>query len=260
MYLVGGHGGHLRPRKVNYKKRLIGLLILTSLFLSGCTASSSDKRDTSKQVAGTAIGGAAAGFGTAALGAPRPVIAGAAVGGMALGYYATTLRFDAGPIYKAGGQVYTQGEFVGIDIPSYQLFEANSAELKPQAEPLLDSAVAVLKRYPNSNILVSGNTSGIGGHRYDQKWSQARARRVASYLWSHGVGEFKAQSLKQRRLRFVGYGNYFPIANDLNPKNIQKNSRIQITAYPPKTELQLDKTTATFSNIGDYADPAQEEL
>ncbi len=252
---------HLDRRPV--RKQLIDLLMLTAfsvIFLSGCTASTGNQRETPKHVAGAAIGGTAAGVGAAALGAPRPLIAGAAVGGMALGYYATTVRFDAGPIYKAGGQVYTQGEYAGIDIPAYRLFEPNTADLKPQGEALLDSAVSVLKRYPNSNILVSGNTGGLGGHRYDQKLSQARARRVASYLWAHGIVEYKPKSLQTRRLAFVGYGNYFPIADDLKANNIQKNSRIQITAYPVKADLQLDKTTAAFNNVGDAEDPAQEEL
>src|SRR5260221_11584920 len=119
-----------------FKRQALGLLvfILFSVLVVGCTANSSGSKDTSKHAAGAALGGAAAGVGTAALGAPRPLIVGAAVGGMALGYYVTTLRFDAGPIYKVGGKVYAQGDYVGIDIPSYKLFEANTAELRPDAE------------------------------------------------------------------------------------------------------------------------------
>jgi hypothetical protein len=242
------------------KKLAFGLLvfILFSFLAVGCTTKPYGDRDTSKHVAGAAIGGAAAGFGTAALGAPRPMIVGAAVGGMALGYYVTTLRFDAGPIYKVGGHVYSQGDYVGIDIPSYKLFDANTAELRPDADPLLDSAVAVLKRYPDSNVLVSGNTSGMGAHRYDQKLSQARARRVAAYLWSHGIGSFKAQSINTRKLSFVGYGDYFPIASDVKIENVQKNSRIQITVYPSKKDLQLDKTSQAFENVGSSYDPGEE--
>jgi len=231
------------------------MLILFSFMAIGCTANTSENKDASRHVAGAALGGAAAGVGMAALGAPRPLIVGAAVGGMALGYYMTTLRFDAGPIYKVGGQVYAQGDYVGIYIPSYKLFEDNTAELRPDAGPTLDSVVAVLKRYPNSNILVSGNTSGMGAHRYDQKLSQARARRVVAYLWAHGVSSFKAQNMNMRRLAFVGYGDYFPIANPMSIHNAQKNSRIQITAYPSKADLQLDKVSMAFANVGSAYDP-----
>ncbi len=226
--------------------------IFFSILVSSCTTNTYEDRDASRHAAGAAVGGAAAGFGTAALGAPRPLIVGATAGGMALGYYVTTLRFDAGPIYQAGGQVYTQGDYLGINIPAYKLFEANTAEFRADADPILDSAVAVLKRYPNSNILVSGNTSGMGG-RWDQKLSQARARQVAAYLWSQGIGSFKSQSLQRRRLSFVGYGDYFPIANSLKVENIQKNSRIQITAYPSKEDLKLDHATE-FGNMGSAFD------
>jgi outer membrane protein OmpA-like peptidoglycan-associated protein len=242
------------------KKIFFDLFVFTllSFFLAGCTANTPKNRDSSRQVAGAAIGGAAAGVGTAALGAPRPLIVGASVGGMALGYYVTTLRFDAGPIYKVGGQVYAQGDYVGINIPSYKLFEANTAEFRADATPLLDSTVAVLKRYPNSNILVSGNTSGIAGHRFDQKLSQARARQVAAYLWAHGVNSFESQSIQRRRLAFVGYGDYFPIASDVKIENVQKNSRIQITAYPSRRDLQLDPMTRAFENVGSAYDPSEE--
>jgi outer membrane protein OmpA-like peptidoglycan-associated protein len=240
-------------------KRLVTLVLAFAFLLQGCTANTSNRRDTGRQAAGATLGGAAAGLSTAALGAPRPLVVGAALGGMALGYYVTTLRFDAGPIYKAGGQVYAQGEYIGVSIPSYKLFDTNTAEFLPQAEPLLDSAVAVLKRYPNSNVLVSGNTSGMSRNRYDQKLSEARARRVSAYLWAHGINIYKPQDLKTRKLAFVGYGNYFPIANSLSKsENIQKNSRIQITAYPSKEALADDKVTTAFNNIGSDADPDPE--
>lgn len=230
------------------------LLILFSFFLPACTTNTYGDRDAGRHAAGAAIGGTAAGVGTAALGAPRPMIVGAAAGGMALGYYVTTLRFDAGPIYKVGGQVYAQGDFLGISIPAYKLFDANTAEFRADAEPILDSAVAVLKRYPNSNILVSGNTSGMGSRRFDQKLSEARARAVASYLWAHGIASFKPQSINRRRLAFVGYGDYFPIASDLKIENVQKNGRIQITAYPSKEDLKLDQASLDFNNIGSTLD------
>lgn len=237
--------------------RLPGLLLLTIiLILNGCAGQplSKDSMNLSGNVAGPVIGGTLAVAGTAALGAPRPLIYGAGLGGMALGYYMTTLRFDAGPIIKAGGDVYTQGDYVGISIPSYPLFAPNTAEFTSQGQGLLDSAIAVLKRYPNSNIIISGNTSGFGAHRYDQKLSEARARQVASYLWAHGINNFKNRSNNSRKLTFVGYGDYFPITDSHKTANLQKNSRVQITAYPSKADLKLDQKSMVFNNIGGYAD------
>jgi len=237
--------------------KIIFLVFFT--LLAGCTQNTTQPdHDTSRHAAGAATGGAAAGLGFAALGAPRPLVVGAAAGGMALGYYVTTLRFDAGPIYKAGGEVYTQGDYIGIVIPSYKLFETNTDQLLPQAQPVLDSVVAVLKRYPESNILVTGNTGGNGPHRWNQKLSEARARKVASYLWANGVSSFRSQSLNTRRLRYVGYGDYFPIVNPMKITGVQKNSRVQITSYPSKKDLKLDNVSAAFDNMGSSEDLAPE--
>lgn len=232
------------------------LTLLLFWFLTSCAYNpvSPDSNHLSGNGAGGVLGSVAGIASAAALNAPRPLVIGAGIGGAALGYYMTTLRYDAAPIYHAGGDVYAQGEYAGISIPSYRLFEPNSAELIPQAEALLDSAISILKGYPNNNILISGNTSGIGAPRFDQKLSEARARQVAAYLWAHGVNNFKSYNITTRRLRFVGYGDYFPIANINNPANIQHNSRIQITAYPSKEDLKLDKVSRIFNNVGGYSD------
>lgn len=234
-------------------QRLFAVMVIF-LVMMGCAGSpfSKDSMHTSGSAAGALIGGGAAVAGTAVLAAPRPLILGAGLGGMALGYYLTTLRFKEGPIIKAGGEVYTQGEYVGISIPCYQLFEANSSEFTRQAEALLDSAVAVLKRYPNDNILISGNAGGFQSWHADQKRSEVRARQVAAYLWAHGVNNFKNPSIQSRKLTFVGYGDYFPIANREKIQNVQKNSRIQITAYPSTIDLKLDQKSTVFNNVGGY--------
>ncbi len=246
---------HLHCRHAARTLLPLSLLFILFSFLCLISGCSSGNQVSSRQVGGAALGGAAAGVGTAALGAPRPLIVGASVGGIALGYYVSTVRFDAGPIYRARGEVFIQGEYLSINLPSDKLFEPNTAEFKPRAESILDSVVAVLKRYPRSNILISGNTSGMGAPRLDQQLSEARARQVASYLWAHGINYFEAQSISGRRLTYVGYGDYFPIASDSKISKIQKNSRIQITAYPSQAALQLNKTYSGFENMGSNSDP-----
>jgi hypothetical protein len=69
------------------------------------------------------------------------------------------------------------------------------------------------------------------------------------------VNNFKKASNDTRQLTYVGYGNYFPIANNITAKGIQSNSRIQITAYPTKDQLLMDRKKRTFGNIGEsFAD------
>ncbi|HVY53793.1 MAG TPA: hypothetical protein VHA13_04675, partial [Gammaproteobacteria bacterium] len=123
--------------------RSVTILISILFLLTGCSNQPRSNDQMARNTAGATLGTAAAIAGTAALGAPRPLVIGAGIGGAALGYYLTTMRFDAGPIYRAGGEVYTQGEYAGVSIPAYRLFEPNSSDLLPQGEALLDSAIAV---------------------------------------------------------------------------------------------------------------------
>lgn len=199
-----------------------------------------------------AVIGAGVGAGTVALaGGSKPFLwLGGITGGM-FGYYITTLRADAADIIAAGGQVYKVGDYVGVYIPSDQLFAANTAELLPTAYPILESAATVLKRYPNNNILISGNTSGFYCARWEQRLSERRARVVSAFLWKSGVGEFKTPTNDLRKLNYVGYGDYFPIASHYTNKGIRANSRVQITSYPSNCDLMIDKRSVALRNMGD---------
>ncbi|MHB1946551.1 MAG: OmpA family protein [Gammaproteobacteria bacterium] len=236
------------------------LVFIFSLALTSCSYNpfTTDNHLTGSPVP-TAIG-AAAGVGTAALlGAtkPTPLIGGGIVGGV-IGYYVSTLRFVAGGVVQSGGQVFTLGDYASIEIPTDSIFDTNSSDFLEDAGPVLDSAVAIIQRYPNSNIIVSGNTSGFGTAKWEHKLAQARARQVSAYLWAHGISEFKFQSLHRRKMTYVGYGNYFPIANNIHNNSIRQNSRIQITLYPPASELEIIKRSHAFNNMGALNEPPLE--
>lgn len=229
------------------------LCLIFSLGLMSCSFNplSTDKQLTGDP-AGAAIG-AGVGVGVSALlggTKPAPLIAGGLIGG-ALGYYVTTLQFASAGVTRVGGQVFSLGDYVTINIPTDQLFEVNTAEFLDDAGPILDSTVAILNRYPYNNIIISGNTSGFSTARYEHRLSEARARQVAAYLWAHGISDFKYQLLTKRKLTYVGYGSYFPIANDHHNDSLRQNSRIQITAYPTRSELEIQKRANSFNNIGE---------
>lgn len=246
-----------------FRKRSIALLLPFTLLLS-LVSCSYNPFSTNNELTGSAGGALAGGVigagGAALLGAQKSVIALAGLGGATLGYYMTTINFAAGGVVKAGGQVYSVGDYVTIEIPSDNIFDENSSDLLPEAAPALQSAVAVLEHYPNNSIMVSGNTSGYGTMRYERSLSEARAERVAAYLWAHGINAFKASdstaSNPTRKLMYVGYGNYFPIANNIKSASIRSNSRVQITSFPSSVELGLCKGQRVFANIGGLrADP-----
>jgi outer membrane protein OmpA-like peptidoglycan-associated protein len=204
---------------------------------------------------GAAIGAGVGGGSIALLGGTRPYIGfGALVGGV-VGYYVTTLRYDSGGVIQGGGLVYKVGDFIGIYIPSDNLFEPNTAEFLPQAGAILDSVAAILHRYPNHNVLVSGNTSGFYCPRWEQQISERRAQKVSAYLWNAGIGIFKNETgTDLRQLNYVGYGDYFPIASTLTNTGIRQNSRVQITAYPSSCDLLQGKREVALHNMGELVD------
>lgn len=234
----------------------IMLTLMSTFALTACTFNpfTTDNKTTGSGT-GAAVGAGIGAGGAALLGAPKPLIAALGLGGAALGYYVTTLSFDSQGVVQAGGQVFTLGDYVTIDIPSDRLFDVNTSEFLDSAAPILQSAAEVLKHYPNNNIVISGNTSGFSTARYERKLSENRARQVASYLWMQGINDFKGATNDMRKLAFVGHGNFFPVANNIRNEGIRQNSHIQITSYPTRVDLQLDNCHKVFDNIGDLGEP-----
>lgn len=214
-------------------------LVLSILALTGCTYNPfiSNNHTTGSAVStgvGAGVGAGAVGL----LGGTKPLILLGGITGGAVGYYVSTLRNAASGVIDAGGDVYQLGDYIGIYIPSDQLFEANNAVFLPQAPRILDSVVTVLLRAPDNNILISGNTSGFYRPRWEQRLSQRRAKAVAAYLWANGISQFKDTSNSMKELRYIGYGNYYPISSDLTNTEIRQNSRVQITSYPCLADLR----------------------
>ncbi len=241
-----------------YKFKFQAVLIsILALSMTACSYNPFNKSDhLTGSALGTGAGAVVGGTAAAAMGvSSKPMIALAALTGGAVGYYVTSLRFDSAGIIQGGGQVYTLGDYATIEIPSDRLFETNSSDLLPEAEPILKSAVNVLNRYGCNNIMISGNTSGFGSARFEHRLSEDRARQVAGFLWANGISGFKSQSLDSRKLTYVGYGNYFPVANNITNTGIRANSRIQITAYPTKDQLLITKKQQAFNNVGDIDEP-----
>lgn len=226
-------------------------IVLLSCFLTACSYNPLiSNNHTTGSASGALIGAGVGAGGVAALGGSKPFMTAFGIGGGAVGYYATTLRYDSGGIIQGGGKVYRIGDRVGIYIPTDNLFEPNSAEFLPQAGLILDSAATVLARYPDNNIIISGNTSGFSRPHFEQRLSEARAEKVAAYLWSAGINSFKGKNIDTRKLNYVGYGDFFPISDKLTNEEIRENSRIQIVSYPTNFDLGLDKKSLAFGNIG----------
>ena len=218
------------------KRKLLATLLSLPL-LTGCTynpfiGNNHTTGDPLVAVVGAGVGAGAVGL----LGGTKATMAVAGLASGAIAYYATTLRYAAGGVLHGGGKVYKIGDYLGIYIPTDNLFESNTADFLPQAPPILDSAVAVLKRYPNRSILISGNTSGFYRARWEQSISERRAQKIAAYFWNAGIRQ-SGSGISFANLTYVGHGDYLPIANKIANDSIRQSSRIQITSYPPYCDL-----------------------
>lgn len=104
-------------------------------------------------------------------------------------------------------------------------FDFDSATLKAESFPVLDSVVGLMERYPTMAIEVSGYTDSKGGPAYNQKLSEARAKAFVDYVSGKGI--------EASRMTSRGYGSSRPLAPNTingkdNPAGREKNRRTEI--------------------------------
>jgi len=100
-------------------------------------------------------------------------------------------------------------------------FATNSADLLPESIPVLENAIATLKRYPEVSIEVAGHTDNRGSDAYNLDLSARRADSVLKYLREGGV----SNTLSSR-----GYGEAEPIASNDTDEGRQQNRRVVLRA------------------------------
>jgi outer membrane protein OmpA-like peptidoglycan-associated protein len=89
--------------------------------------------------------------------------------------------------------------------------------LLPESIPVLEGAIATLKRYPDIKIEVAGHTDSRGSDAYNLDLSARRAATVLKYLQDGGV----SNSMASR-----GYGERQPVAGNTTDADRQQNRRV----------------------------------
>jgi chemotaxis protein MotB len=103
------------------------------------------------------------------------------------------------------------------------LFDSGSAELKPEADELLDALSRLLKTQVRNPIQVEGNTDNVPiSGRYPSNWelSTARATTVVRDLIRRGVWS--------GRLSAAGYADQHPVASNATEAGRRRNRRVEI--------------------------------
>jgi len=121
---------------------------------------------------------------------------------------------DKCPQTPQTAEVDEKGCWVTPDI----LFDFDSAKIKPQYYPALQVIIAVLKKNPDLNIEIQGNTDNFGPESYNQMLSEKRALAVKESMVGKGI--------VPQRLKAVGYGATKNVASNDNEAGRALNRRI----------------------------------
>lgn len=99
-------------------------------------------------------------------------------------------------------------------------YEIDSWELRKESLIELDQLVRMLTENPALMIEIGGYTDSTGSDEYNQVLSEKRALSVVNYLTSKGI--------QQSRLVYKGYGNKFPVGDNVNIEGRRLNRRTEV--------------------------------
>jgi len=100
-------------------------------------------------------------------------------------------------------------------------FDFNKATIRPDARPVLDEAVQILKtEEPSAAVIVEGHTDSIGSNSYNMKLSHRRADAVRDYLVRGGIAA--------SRIHTEGFGETRPVASNATADGRAQNRRVEL--------------------------------
>lgn len=119
-------------------------------------------------------------------------------------------------------------QYVQLTMNGALLFDSGSAELKAEAEQILQKVGDILQYYGTGTIEIEGHTDNvpINSSQYpsNEELSSARALSVFYYLTDQ-------TALDPRSLRHAGMGERVPIADNSTAEGRSRNRRVEIRLY-----------------------------
>ncbi len=199
---------------------VLTMILAASLAVAmGCGASNTWKGGAIGAGAGGAVGGIIGHqTGNTATGA----IIGAAVGGTTGALIGRHMDKQAEEMQRdmKNARIERVGEGIKITFDSGILFDINSYQLRPEARANIESLALILNKYPDTNIMVEGDTDNTGTTSHNQTLSERRAEAVANYQKSRGVAG--------ARIWTIGLGESNPVASNETSAGRQQNRRVEI--------------------------------
>jgi len=103
-------------------------------------------------------------------------------------------------------------------------FNTGKSTLKSSSFLYLDQIAMILKDYPDYKLIIGGHTDDVGSAVINQRLSERRAKSCYEYLINKGIDS--------RRLRYAGYGESRPIAENLTARGRSLNRRVEFKLVP----------------------------
>jgi len=103
------------------------------------------------------------------------------------------------------------------------LFDFDRYDIKPEAYPLLNEVVAILRKNARTEVEIQGHTDHVGSGEYNQRLSEKRAKAVMDYLLEKGI--------EPERLSHKGYGFTRPVASNDTEEGRARNRRVELRRH-----------------------------
>ena len=118
----------------------------------------------------------------------------------------------------------TEEDRIVLRVPGLNLFKKKSAKLTPEARPVLNEIVKIIKtKGKNHKIFIQGHTDDVPIHtaKYESNWelSAVRATAVLRHFYDKGIDPEK--------LTATGYADTFPMVPNNTKEGRAKNARIE---------------------------------
>lgn len=200
------------------------LALATAVALTGCETMTDTQRNTALGVGIGALAGAGIAKATGGKAGTGALI-GAAVGGVGTYIWSANMERQRQELEAA-----TRGTGVTVSrtadnqlqlaIPSDISFDSNSATIKSQFRPVLNSFANSLRRNPGTHVVIVGHTDSTGGAHINDPLSLNRANAARDYIFNQGV--------RGPRIQTEGRGAREPVASNESAWGRANNRRIDI--------------------------------
>ena len=109
---------------------------------------------------------------------------------------------------------------VVLRVPDSVFFDFDSAKLRPEARPVIETLAEMLKADPNAIAHITGHTDGKGPQSFNDALSRRRAEAVADAVVAAGIDA--------SRISTAGMGERDPVASNASAAGRAENRRTEI--------------------------------